>query len=81
MIKKYVSHQNSTLTNRDGIEQKNDEETEKRYGPNQIVRVYGGHQEHDGGSDEQDAADDGLVNPLRVAGAERDELTEGGVAG
>ena len=72
---------NSKLTNRNGVEQQNDEKTEKRNRPNQIARVDGGQQEHDGGPDEQDAADDGLVNPLRVAGAEGDELTERGVAG
>ena len=45
-----------------------------------MARVHGCQQEHDGGTDEQNAADVGLMNPLGVGGAERDELTEGSVA-
>ena len=74
-------NQIKSSTNRDGIEEKNDEKPEQRDGPDQVAGVDGGQQEQHGGADEEDAGDDGFVDPLGVAGAERDELAERGVAG
>lgn len=65
----------------DGVEQEDDEESQQRVGTHEVPRVARGEEEEDGRSEEESAGDDGLVDPLLVAGAERDELAEGGVVG